>query len=440
MKRIYRIVAAAAAGALLVGLTVYTIVLDNQKNNLKNQLSGFYQRSFEEIVSDMDSLKTKLSKLGAASGSGQYSTLLMDVWRQTGDTESSIASLPVSYQGTSSLTQFMNRTGDFCKYLSDKISGGKTLSGDDVNQINMLADTCANISANINEIWQKGYDINSVYSGGYFISQDKKGESLDFSNQQFPRLIYDGPFSESTENKQPQGLGSAVVTQVEAMKAAADFLGIDQSTLVYSGDLNGNIACYGFTGNQNGTPLTIYVTKQGGKVLWYMSQRATGISAIPSDERYAKLSEIARQYLKTKGYGDTAASYAQFYGGLAVINLAPVADGAVLYPDLIKVWVDISASDAAGMDANNYLMSHKQRQLVSPTMTKEEAQAKVNSNLQITDTRLALIPMDTGEEKLCYEFTGSINGGNYIVYIDAITGIEDDILMIQDTNDGKLVS
>lgn len=437
MKRIYRIIAACVAGVVIVGLSIYAIVIDNQKAVLKNQLTAFYQKAFEELMTDMDSLQTKLSKLEAAGSTNQYTTLLMDVWRQTGDTESSIAALPVSYTSTSALTQFINRTGDYCKYLSNKLALGEEITAEDAEQLRSLADSCGEISLSLGDLWQLGYP--SVFSGDVFMADDTTEGNLNFANQEFPRLMYDGPFSESTENKEPEGLGGEEVTKEQAKQAAAEFLGVDVSTLSDDGELNGKIACFGFSGETGGSAFSIYITKQGGAVLWYMSYRDTGISAVPSDERYEELVGIAQQYLRDKGYGETEPSYAQFYGGMAVINLAPVEDGIVLYPDLVKVWVDISQNDAAGIDANNYLMSHKERDMAAAALSEDEARAYVNSSLEITNVRLALIPLETGEEKLCFEFTGTIGGNDYIVYINAETGTEEDILMIQHTNEGTLV-
>ena len=439
MKRVYRIIAACVAGALVIGLSVYSIILQDRNASLKNQLTAFYQKSFEELMTDMDSLETKLNKLEAASGLNQYSMLLMDVWRQTGDTESSIAALPVSYTSTSTLTQFMNRTGDYCRYLSKKIAQGEEITEDDMEQIKSLADSCGEISEQLDELWQEGYPGETGFSADVFISDTETEGNLDFSNQDFPRLMYDGPFSESTENKEPEGLGSETVTSEQAAQAAADFLGIDVNLLSADSELNGDIECFGFSGEQDDTAFSIYITKQGGQVLWYMSYRDSGISAVPTDERYAELTEIAQQYAKEKGYGETEPSYAQFYGGMAVINLAPVEDGVVLYPDLIKIWVDISKNEVAGIDANNYLMSHKERELAAATLTEAEAQESINSNMAIESVRLALIPLETGEEKLCYEFTGTINDNDYIIYVNAETGLEEDILMIQHTNEGTLV-
>jgi germination protein YpeB len=124
---------------------------------------------------------------------------------------------------------------------------------------------------------------------------------------------------------------------------------------------------------------------------------------------------------------------------MAIINLAPVEQGVVLYPDLIKVWIDISTGEAVGLDANNYLMSHKPRDLKEPTLDAAAAREKATPSLVVSDTRLALIPLETGEEKLCWEFTGKIEDRDYIIYINAETGQEEDILIIQHTNDGELV-
>jgi len=229
------------------------------------------------------------------------------------------------------------------------------------------------------------------------------------------------------------------VNQQQAAEIAAKFLGVDAGTLTADGECNGRIPCWEFSGNQDSRAFLISVTKQGGHILWYRKNNGGGISAIPTDQRYRELTKAAQQYLADKGYGESAPSYAQFYNGMAIINLAPVEQGVVLYPDLIKVWIDISTGEAVGLDANNYLMSHKARDLKEPRLDAAAAREKVTPSLIISGTRLALIPLETGEEKLCWEFTGKIEDRDYIIYINAETGQEEDILMIQHTNDGELV-
>ena len=170
-----------------------------------------------------------------------------------------------------------------------------------------------------------------------------------------------------------------------------------------------------------------------------MASNDGGISAIPTDEKYDELANAAQQYLIDKGYGPSAPSYAQFYNGMAVINLAPMQDDIVLYPDLIKVWVDIPSATVMGIDAKNYLMSHKSRTLEPPLLTQDEAQQMLTTGIDVQGVRLALIPMDTNEEKVCWEFTGKMDDQDYIIYVNAQTGVQEDIFMIQHTNNGTLV-
>jgi spore germination protein len=438
-KRWVRITLMSLAGVLILGLSAYTIVLHDQNRNLKNHMGAVYQRSFEELMTDMNSLQTKLYKLEAATGLNQYSMLLTDVWRQTGDTAGAISALPVSYAGTSTLTQFVNRTGDFCRSLLRKLSLGQSITEEEYSQVRKLAASCSEVMESLKELYVKGYPGDAGSSQDVFIPEEEDKGTLDFSNQEFPRLQYDGPFSESTENKQPEGLGKNQVTEEQAAEAAATFLGVNAQTLTSDGECNGRIPCWAFSGNMDGSGFVISVTKQGGQILWYRKDNGGGISAIPTDQRYRELTKAAQQYLVDKGYGESAASYAQFYNGMAVINLAPVEQDIVLYPDLIKVWLDISTGEAVGLDANNYLMAHKRREFKKPKLDVAEAREKVVSSMLVSGTRLALIPLETGEEKLCWEFTGKIEDRDYIVYINVETGLEEDILMIQHTNDGDLV-
>jgi|AGTN01.1.fsa_nt_gi hypothetical protein len=439
MKRITRIIAACTAGALIVGLSVYAIILSDRNGKLSNQITAVYQKAFNDLTNDVDSLQAKLCKLEAAGDANQYAALLMDVWRQAGDTESSIAALPVSYTATSPLTQFINRTGDYCRYLSQKLSLGQEITDDDLAQVRALADSCSAVSDAIDALRTQGYPGETGFEDVVFLADEMSAGSLDFTNQEFPRLIYDGPFSESTEDKQPEGLGGEAVSAQQAAQAAADFLGVDANTLANDSDQEGTMPCYGFSGGQEGSAFTICITKQGGQVLYFMYETQGGISAIPSDERYDQLTALAQQYCADKGYGETKPSYAQFYNGMALINLAPVQDGAILYPDLIKVWIDISDNRAVGLDAYNYLMSHKQRSLPAPTVTEQQARDEVSGRMTVESSRLALIPLESGQEKLCWELKGTVNGSDYLIYVNVETGVEEDILMIRHTNDGTLV-
>ena len=132
-------------------------------------------------------------------------------------------------------------------------------------------------------------------------------------------------------------------------------------------------------------------------------------------------------------------SYCQFYDGNAIFNLVPMKGKVKLYPDLIKVWVNLESSEVVGMDATNYIMSHTDRNLEEPEISEDDAKKNLSSQLKVENTAMAVIPLDTGKEAYCYEFQCSLSEQDCLVYIDTQTGKQRDILIIQHTNEGTLV-
>ena len=150
-----------------------------------------------------------------------------------------------------------------------------------------------------------------------------------------------------------------------------------------------------------------------------------------SQSRLKKLEEL--------GYRSMTATYAQYYGGAALINCAATQNGVILYNDLIKVWVDRETNEVTGVDARNYLFSHTERELPEASVTMAEAEGYLASSLKVMERQLALIPITPETERLCYEFKCTSGNNSYIVYIGVETGEEEQIFRIIDSEDGQLV-
>ena len=54
----------------------------------------------------------------------------------------------------------------------------------------------------------------------------------------------------------------------------------------------------------------------------------------------------------------------------------------------------------------------------------EEAKAKLNKDIEITNQRLAMIPTEWNTEIFCYEFQGKIDNIEFLSYINVETGEE----------------
>ena len=73
-------------------------------------------------------------------------------------------------------------------------------------------------------------------------------------------------------------------------------------------------------------------------------------------------------------------------------------------------------------------------------MTIEKAAEKVNKKLKIRNMELTLIPTDAGGEVRCYEFLCETEDEQEIlIYINAVTGEEERILILLKSDGGTLV-
>ena len=58
--------------------------------------------------------------------------------------------------------------------------------------------------------------------------------------------------------------------------------------------------------------------------------------------------------------------------------------------------------------------------------------------MQINSEGLAIIPTEYKTEILCYEFKGKVDDKEFLVYINAESGREEDVLVITNTPNGTL--
>ena len=84
-------------------------------------------------------------------------------------------------------------------------------------------------------------------------------------------------------------------------------------------------------------------------------------------------------------------------------------------------------------------MSHHTRTLSEPVISEEDARTAVDDSLTILSSGLAVIPTSGQYELLCREFICQTpDGMHVIVYINAETGIEENLLMLIENENGTL--
>ena len=257
-------------------------------------------------------------------------------------------------------------------------------------------------------------------------------EEMENSFDGYPRLIYDGPFSDNILDRQPRlTKDQPEVTQEEALKKAALAAGVDASVLSFEQMENSTMPSYCFSGGD----LNVGVTQNGCFVTYLVNGREIGEATLDSKQAIS----IARKYLEGLGIESMVESYYEIANNICTINFAYQQDGVICYTDLIKVGVAMDNGDIVSLDTRGYIVNHQARQIPAPQLSREEAMEKVSTNLTVESARLAVIPTAGLNEVLAYEFkTTSQNGEQVLVYINALTGVEEQIFILIETPNGVL--
>lgn len=423
--------------ALAVGLVAALVKLGEDREALaarqaaeRTRIENLYHR----IDDDLNDVDVSLSKLSAASSPRQSVLLLGDVWRATGSAGAAMGLLPLSHADSCDMSQFVTRCGDYAHALMGRVLQGRALTEEDRRQLGDMRAACAQIRQVAGEAIQSGDYVaaDNVDAGCYEQSQSEAAIS------EYPTLIYDGPFSESAENRPPQGeIGERITAQQAAERARRLFSDGTVADTVY---VPGALPVYELSvQSASRGQVSLSLTEQGGELLSFMGAPTGDKNDPPSDEESEKLKAAALSFLQELGVEDPAAAYAQYYQGAAVLNFAPRQAGVILYSDLVKVYMDRETGEVMGLDARNYRLNHRQRALPRPKLTEEEAGTYVSGELQVEHTDLALIPLTQQTEVLCYEFKATKDGTFYIVYVNALTGEEEQIFEVINSAEGDLV-
>jgi len=178
----------------------------------------------------------------------------------------------------------------------------------------------------------------------------------------------------------------------------------------------------------------IFITKKDCKLYLMMSDRKVDEEKINMNE--AK--KIAKDYLNKIGIENVEDTYYLKNENMVIINYAAVQDNVILYPDLIKIKIALDTGEVCGIEAQGYIFNNTKRENLKAKISLEDAKEKLNKNINVQTERLAIIPTESKEEVLTYEFKGKINEKEFLVYINASTGIEEKVLMILNTPGGTL--
>ena len=399
-----------------------------------------YRKSYYSLLYNVDGLETATDKLGVASGKATRQEYLADMTAYATAAAENMAAFTPEETGDSKMLKFINQTGDFAKYLDDKLNKGGAITAADRDTIERIHSSVKRIKSDLAALSDEVEQADFSFVDAIKERDGAFGETLSaFESKEidYPSMIYDGPFSDSLAEREAKALSGEEIDEERCREIARRILKIDKNAEISV--RNGSKSVFE---SYEVEAMTVYgrayltIAKKGG---FPVSVNLPDVTSSGTHIEAKDAERLAETYLRDLGIPSMKAVWASLYENVYYINLAPERDGVILYPDLVKVKVAADNGKIVGMESLNYIYNHVDRELPAATVTEQEAAEAISEYIDLSSCRLALVPTKGDGEALAYEFYGTKGADKYFVYVDALTGEEMKIMRVIDGSRGLLL-
>lgn len=415
---------------------------------LKHELNNNYTRAFYDMVGYVENIKTIMTKASLLTGCPKTSNLLEEIWHKANMAQENLNMIPIKQTTLNKTSKYLNQVGDFAYSLNKQNLSKKEFTNEQYKTLQklqiysqILVNSLQKMERDINYgniTWDKmkNEGKKTFKKLNKSINSDNYIHDLEKNFQDYPTLIYDGPFSEHINKIKPKLLKGNNITKQEAKNKVVEFLNLKNGAKVEEmGTTKGNIETYNFRVKQSDdSEIYIDVTKIGGYIYSMMNTRSVEKEKLDMN----KAKDRALNFLKKNGYKDMKDTYYLKQDREAIINYVSTQDNVVCYPDLVKVKVALDTGEITGFEGREYITAHTKRNFDKIKISVDEAKKLVNKDVKILSSNMALIPTETKTEVLTHEIKGKLNDNDFLVYVNVKTGAVENVLMITNTPNGIL--
>ena len=323
-------------GATTIGFGIGYGITQSQATSYGNRLEAVYQKNFYELVDSVNNTEIKLSKILNSSSRTYQKKLLEEISKNATESEVSIASLPLSQSDINDSVRLVNQVSGYTSTLAEKLAKGQNLTGQEMQSLEEIYDSMASIKAQLNKFsrkMQSGYSIldNSMdlNTKGSAFSTELMKKDVDIK---YPTMIYDGPFSDSVTETKVKGLKGETVSKGKAEEIVQKQFK-NTAEIKFEGETKGRFETYNFRiKNSDSEMLYVQISKIGGHILTISGAGKDGDATIDLDS--AK--DLAVQFAKENGIENAQVVWSDQIKEDVYLNIAPISNGIVLYPDVEK--------------------------------------------------------------------------------------------------------
>ncbi len=430
------VISLGVATLVLASVLTFTFLMPSASDSM---LESGYSKSFYSTVEQVDNIDLNLSKALATNDTGAMQKYLVDTAINAELAENDLQQLPLMDESKHYTTKLVNQIGDFSKYLNNKLIAGEKLTEKDYSSLRALYSANLTFKNSLQEMMSSmgaDFSMMSMLGGGNGNVIIDGFNNLENLSVEYPELIYDGPFSDGQENREVKGLTSETIDENTAIEIFnATFSKFNPMDSMVVGSTANGIECFNVEAESDGEILFAQISKKGGKIVMF-SYAGSCMSVNVSDDEAV---QTAQEFLTNMKVFNMKPVWINLSNNVYTINFAGEEKGVIIYGDLIKVRVCSETNTVIGVEAKSYFTNHTERLIGKPTLTEKQAEAKLNADIEVDSARLALVPIGTNSEKLCYEFSGTFDGATYYIYIDATTGRQVEMFKVVKSTEGTLL-
>lgn len=373
-------------------------------NSLSRNVKNFYASAYAGLSDSVHKMDAILKKAAISQNRDLQAELFLNLCTETGVAETCLSFLLQENETVLKTREFLSQVSAFVSEMSAKeltIAFDK----DDTEKLEEFTKTATALCENFFKT-----DKESPVLSAEAVLKAKTGG-------QPPLLLADKPH----------------FTRDEARQVAEVFLENERALyLAPNGENNGVIPTYEFVAQpEKNRTVTLSVTRPGGYVLFLHDDRRVKEQNL--DIQSAVLT--SKRFLARQGLYHMRPCYYEVEDNVATITILAEQQETVLLQDIIKVKIALDNGEVVGFDAKEYIMNHYTRQMPASILSLKKAQTFLNPNISVVSAVLSLVPSGD-EEVLCYAFYGNYQNEQFLIYINAETGEEETVLLLQKRENG----
>lgn len=402
-------------------LIAYYQIYNSSKQNA-NILEGVYASSYYSMVDNVNNLAVDVAKIATLSSEQAQIETMSDIKGDCNYILAGLSVLPIDEQNVVASTKFFNQVSGVCDAYTTQLNKGESLTQEQKLIFDKIGLVVGEIKANFNRQAESMVDGNfnfidaSIFDDEGFNELSVGMGDLTGSAIEYPAMIFDGPFSTALETKEIKGLSEKEVSQNEAEKYLKEIVynNREDVEIYFDKVTSGDIDTYDFNVEVDNKKFDAQVSKRGGLLITFSGYAEGGDAILGKDDAIATAEKFANRI----GFENMQAVWTEINENVAYINLAPVENDVIMYPDLVKVKLDLTAKEIIGLEALNYAYNHIERNFEF-NLSESDVEYLLGFDYKIIKTSKAIIRLDGGKEIACYEFVTEKIDGVYFYYIDA---------------------